>query len=792
MKKSRLFGVTLVLTFSSLSQSLWAVEPADLSLEPPVLIGPGPSVESAALPVAPTEPLAPPAKPVIEGVNFDDNATNTGGFVFIPPDPMGAVGPNHLVSIVNASIEWHTKAGVEENSQGIGSGASGTAVGSFFAPLAPVNPLFDPKVLYDQHADRFVVVALELQDVTRGDPTDTSRILLAVSDDSDPNGTWYFHAINSKISLGGLDRWADYPGFSVDEEAVYITSNMFAFGSGGGSYGGSLLWIVDKGLGSGGFYDGGATGVAVYDPYAAVGQPGFATTTQPAHVFGAGGIPGAGNAGTFLVAYSGLSNGVDEFLGVIKVDDPLATSGGPLFLHQFIGVGDIDNVALPMPDAPQAGTATLLETNDRRVLHAVWRADSLWVTAQVVPTSGPDSNEATAHWWEMYADGSGAIDLVQQGDVGGEDIAAGTYTFFPSIAVDGSGNMGIGFAASASSIFPSAAYTGRLSTEPAGTVQPSEILAAGQDFYVRTFGAGRNRWGDYSGIAIDPTDDMTFCAFNEYALTRGTLIGGEDGRWGTRWGCFTFLDTDDLGDADCDGAVTPIDASVILGLFVGSVQDGDLPPPCNDTTHRLALSDWELSGTLNPIDASITLGVFVGTIDPFCDTPLGVSLGLCVPAAVVQNQTAFAAARVQSDVASMVATASKARLEVGKVSAQRAAEVTVDVTTRESLEIGSSGLSLSYDASALEVISVESDLEGFTYHVDAKAGVLRSASAGLGQNVAADDALMQIIFRVKPEARRGKHAVRILSNGLLGGPVASGQMPTRIEVTAKAGFVRVR
>jgi hypothetical protein len=554
MNKSRLFGVTLVLAFGSLNQSLWAVEPVDLSLEPPMLIGPGPSVDSTALPAAPTptvpEPLAPPVGPTIEGLNFDDNATNTGGSIFIPPDPIGAVGPDHLVSIVNASIEWHTKAGVEQNSQGIGRGVSGTAVDSFFAPLAPVNSLFDPKVIYDQHAGRFVVVALELQDVTRGDSTDTSRILLAVSDDSDPNGTWYFHAINSKINLGGLDRWADYPGFSVDEEAVYITNNMFAFGSGGGGYGGSLLWIVDKGLGSGGFYDGGATGVAVYDAYGAAGMPGFANTTQPAHVFGAGGIPGAGNPGTFLVAYSGLSNGVQEFLGVIRVDDPLAISGGPVFSHQFVNVGDIDNVALPMPDAPQAGTATLVETNDRRALHAVWRDDSLWVTAQVVPASGPDINEATAHWWEMDTSALAAIGIVQQGDVGGEDVAAGTYTFFPSIAVDGSGNMGIGFAASASSIFPSAAYTGRLSTELAGTVQPSEILAAGQDFYVRTFGAGRNRWGDYSGIAVDPTDDMTFCAFNEYALARGSLIGAEDGRWGTRWGCFTFLDADDDGVFD--------------------------------------------------------------------------------------------------------------------------------------------------------------------------------------------------------------------------------------------------
>lgn len=271
------------------------------------------------------EPLAPPAGPLIEGVNFDHNATNTGGFVCIRPDHIGAVGPEHLVSIVNKSIEWHTKAGIQQNSQGIGLGPAGTAVGSFFAALVPVNLLFDPKVIYDQHTGRFVLVALERQDSVLAA---TSRILLAVSDDSDPNGTWFFHAISSKLTLDGLDRWADYPGFAVDEEAVYITNNMFAFSCVGSGFGGSLLWIMDKGLGSGGFYDGGAAGVAVYDAYAAVGST-LVNTTQPAHVFGAGGIPGVGNPGTFLVAYSGISNGTNEFLSIIRVDDPLGISGGP-------------------------------------------------------------------------------------------------------------------------------------------------------------------------------------------------------------------------------------------------------------------------------------------------------------------------------------------------------------------------------------------------------------------------------------------------------------------------------
>ncbi len=103
--------------------------------------------------------------------------------------------------------------------------------------------------------------------------------------------------------------------------------------------------------------------------------------------------------------------------------------------------------------------------------------------------------------------------------------------------------MAIGFSASGPSIFPGAYYTGRLANDPAGTVQPTATLAAGQDFYIRRFAGTRNRWGDNSGIALDPTNDGTFCAFNGYALTRGSILPefpNQDGRWGTRFECFTL------------------------------------------------------------------------------------------------------------------------------------------------------------------------------------------------------------------------------------------------------------
>ncbi len=123
-----------------------------------------------------------------EGINFDQNASLNGSY-FIPPDPIGAAGPNHLVSVVNCAIEWFTKAGVKQNSQRLGRN-SGGIVGSFFATLGPLTATFDPKVIYDQYNGRFIVITMEQQSSPQA-----SRILVAVSQTSDPNAGWYFHSI---------------------------------------------------------------------------------------------------------------------------------------------------------------------------------------------------------------------------------------------------------------------------------------------------------------------------------------------------------------------------------------------------------------------------------------------------------------------------------------------------------------------------------------------------------------------------------------------------------------------
>lgn len=520
------------------------------SIAPNISLSNSPLLDVPVTPSKQQLPFVQGAAPLLlnwSAFGFEDNPVVNGGYYFIPPDPIGAAGPNHVVNVDNAAIQWFDKVGTLQSTM---------SLQGFFSPLGP--PLgtfcFDPKVLYDQYAGRFVVIALERWNTGAGDPANDSYINVAVSKTSDPNAGWWYLAIHSKVNINGSDTWADYPGLAVDDKAIYITSNMFTYP---GAYAGQRLWIIDKAP----LYAGGAGVWSINDPYGAVGQAGFATTTMPAHMYGA--LPA--NLGTYLISYSGLTYGglgQPEATFVIEVTDPLGGGGGPFFNMQFVNCADIEDIGgglgFPaLPDAPQFGTAVLVEVNDRRLLDAVWRDNQLYATTTIIPNAGADVGQTTAHWWRIDTSlGIGSLFTADEGNVGAEDLGNGTYTFFPSVAVDKCGNMAIGFAGCNQSFYPGAYYTGRMAADAPGTVQPTGVLQAGTDYYNRSFGGSRNRWGDYSGCALDP-DESTFWVYNEYAMTRGTIFSSlpsEDGRWDTHWGSFQ------LGCQTVSVAITAFDA----------------------------------------------------------------------------------------------------------------------------------------------------------------------------------------------------------------------------------------
>jgi FlgD Ig-like domain len=493
-----------------------------------------PATPAAAVIAPPPSPLTPAPSVVVDCFNIDTNAVLNAGSLYIPPDPHGAVGPDYVIVIGNCIIEWRPKVGITSTAE------YQSSLKNFFSALpgSPPGPAagstlstrtFDPKVIYDQYAGRFVVVVLERWMTVLGNASDQSRILLAISKTSNPNDGWWLHAIDSKLNISALDRWVDYPGIGCDDKAVYVTGNMYSFAA-SPAYGGSRVWVIKKTP----TYAGPNNNVAyaVYDPF--VGGVAVATTAQPAQMFGT--LPNGSTGrplGTFLVSYSGLSDGTNEYLQIVELTDPLAAAGGPYFTLQQINLGDIENASVALPGAPQLGSGVVIATNDRRAQNAVWRNNNLYTCATYRAPAAPNLNQSTARWWRLNTTTPmPGLTVADAGNAGGEDIGAGAYTFFPSVMVDSDGNMGMNFALSGPTVYPGAYYATRMAGDPAGTLGATCTLHAGTDWYYRVFTGTVNRWGDFSSLALCPLDEGDFWAFNEYAMTRGTITNGtQDGRW---------------------------------------------------------------------------------------------------------------------------------------------------------------------------------------------------------------------------------------------------------------------
>ena len=138
---------------------------------------------------------------------------------WIPPDPCIATGPSHLIVATNSSFAIYTKAGVRQFF---------TTFGAWFAALNPPNAIFDPRVVYDANAGRWILLLL-----AKDDATQRSQYLISVSENSDPNGRWWSWLLDATLNgttASGL--WADFEGLGYDSgQAVYLTSNQYTFGN---------------------------------------------------------------------------------------------------------------------------------------------------------------------------------------------------------------------------------------------------------------------------------------------------------------------------------------------------------------------------------------------------------------------------------------------------------------------------------------------------------------------------------------------------------------------------------
>jgi hypothetical protein len=138
---------------------------------------------------------------------------------------------------------------------------------------------------------------------------------------------------------------------------------------------------------------------------------------------------------------------------------------------------------------------------------------------------------AGARWYEIRRDGAGTYSLYQQGTYAPGD---GVHRWMGSIAMDKKGNMALGYSVvNGVDVFPGIRYTGRLAGDPLGQ------MTLGEETIINGSGVQRttnSRWGDYTDITVDPTDDCTFWYVNEYYTLAGQM--SSTAGWQTRVGTF--------------------------------------------------------------------------------------------------------------------------------------------------------------------------------------------------------------------------------------------------------------
>ncbi|MFT4540297.1 MAG: hypothetical protein ACI835_002747 [Planctomycetota bacterium] len=328
----------------------------------------------------------------------------------------------------------------------------------------------DPRVVYDHHSQRWFVLATNFND----------RIYVAASTSSDPTGTFYTtHFLTSQ----GIDsgKFPDYETLGVDANGIYTAAAMFSSGAT------MTIFALDKA------------------PLIA-GSPSLGTVTAFRGLSWEGAIQPTvthGNPGRqYFVSLNTLSS-----LRVREITPPLTS---PTMTD--LGTVSVPSFSQP-PDAPSLGSTVPLDSVDYRPMNSVYRAGSIW-TAHSVDVSG----RSAVRWYEIDAS---SLTTSQIGTIDSPDMAY----LMPSIAVNSAGDAVLGFSGAVPTAYAAAYFTGRLAGDPPGQVGPPVLFKAGESAYEYLDSYGRNRWGDYSLVSIDPNDDLTFWTVQEYARTSG--------HWGT-------------------------------------------------------------------------------------------------------------------------------------------------------------------------------------------------------------------------------------------------------------------
>jgi hypothetical protein len=515
--------------------------------------------------------VATPAIPA-PSVNFEGVGAGLAGFnvQYQPPDTDGDIGDNDYFQVVNASIAIFSRTGTIK----MGPVDTSTVWTNFNGACATTDD-GDATIRYDHIAKRWVVAQFSVDNANG-----PFFQCVAVSTTDDPTGTYARYQFS-------YDAFNDYPKVGLWPDAYYFTFNMFP----DSGFAGGKICAMDR------------TKMLAGDP----------TATMQCFDAGAnfGGLLASDVDGNTLPA-AGTPNYVvaldsNTSLAYWKFHVDFATPANSTFTGPTsITVSSYNPLCGSQSGCVKqpAGGTPLDSLGDRAMNRFVYRRfadhESLLFSHSVVAGAS-----GGVRWYELRTPATPTV--FQQGTFAPD----ASYRWLPSLAMDGAGDIAAIYTVSSATLSPSIRYTARVPSDAAGTMGQGEgTVMAG------TGSQQGDRWGDYSALNIDPTDDCTFWGTHEYMDSAG------GGGWSTRVasfrlaGCSSFAVTADAEEVHQSATASfPVTTATTSGSAqMVTLAASGLPMGVTATFNPASVMSGTPAMVTLTADATATLGMTTYTV----------------------------------------------------------------------------------------------------------------------------------------------------------------------------------
>jgi PEP-CTERM motif len=449
-----------------------------------------------------------------EAVSQYDNATFVRNF--IPPDTLGAVGGTQYMATTNGAYAVFDK----------NTGARQSLVSdvAFWAAAGQTGANGDTRVMYNAAASRWVVMSFG---------ANVKDLQIAVSDTDNALGTWKSTKFEGYAGFG-FGATADYPTLAMDKNALYIGTNNFAPTTSGGAntFRGATLNVIPMAS----LFNATAPTTSGIKQFVTPYDSASSTNGDRGYAIQGVNSNSAGSTGKIVASSLFVTDNLAYTVNGLSTTSATGATLGPV---TFAGTSANSPVAARQPSAAIAANRNVIAAGDERTSSSVYEVNGrIYAVTTVDPIGG--AAEDRIRVTVLDANTFAMLSVTDIGDAG--------YDYYQgSIAVNSAGKVVVGYNRSGLD-----AATGKISfmarvfdTTAAGglAASGSEILlkeSLTDDYHNGSlFGqafAGRQRWGDYSSVSLDPTNDNQFYLMGEFAREYNLPeFGHPGGTGGSRW-----------------------------------------------------------------------------------------------------------------------------------------------------------------------------------------------------------------------------------------------------------------